>query len=278
MKGWVNVVFLHFHFFCLCYSYYKTIVTNPGNVEKNWVPDATKEALEMALVKDERRGAGRNKIVYLGEFYNPRYCHHCKQYKPPRSHHCKDCQTCVLKMDHHCPWVNNCVGYYNHKYFMLFLYYATVSLTYFLICCAVKFYYTLQLLPRSAAFPHVVSDFVLLLIHFVLTLPVTLGIASLLVYQLNNLRRNLTSIETYIERHYKYAARRAGMKTWIWFYDWGTKNNYRQMFGERFLGWFIPNIPKHVIDGDGKAWKGRVYDVVEIKVTPNILPNKDKAD
>lgn len=28
---------------------------------------------------------------------------------------------CVMKMDHHCPWINNCCGHLNHAYFTSFL-------------------------------------------------------------------------------------------------------------------------------------------------------------
>ncbi len=41
-----------------------------------------------------------------------RYCEKCKCIKPDRAHHCNVCQQCVLKMDHHCPWVANCKQFF----------------------------------------------------------------------------------------------------------------------------------------------------------------------
>ncbi|KAF8978715.1 hypothetical protein BGZ52_005652, partial [Haplosporangium bisporale] len=33
-----------------------------------------------------------------------RWCEICKIVKPDRCHHCSECNMCVLRMDHHCPW------------------------------------------------------------------------------------------------------------------------------------------------------------------------------
>ena len=54
------------------------------------------------------------------------FCFKCSQVKEPRVHHGRVCGKCILRMDHHCPWIGNCVGRMNHKYFILFLLYATV--------------------------------------------------------------------------------------------------------------------------------------------------------
>lgn len=50
-----------------------------------------------------------------------RWCQYCHMIQPPRAKHCRDCDCCVLRCDHHCPLVNNCIGQRNYAYFCGFL-------------------------------------------------------------------------------------------------------------------------------------------------------------
>ena len=54
-------------------------------------------------------------------------CEKCQKDRPLRAHHCSICNRCFLKMDHHCPWVFNCVGFGNQKIFFLFICYTIMG-------------------------------------------------------------------------------------------------------------------------------------------------------
>lgn len=81
-------------------SYFLAVFKDPGTIK----PDSNLDFLEL-----------------LNKFNPTELCPDCKVIRTARSRHCAICNVCVERFDHHCPWINNCVGINNHNYFLMFL-------------------------------------------------------------------------------------------------------------------------------------------------------------
>ena len=110
-------------FFVLAVAHYLRVVTVDNCPD---VHPCDEEAAAGAVPEAEGRG-----LTTPGAPF-PR-CPKCDGVKPARCHHCSQCKRCCLKMDHHCPWMGNCIGFYNYKFFLNFLVWTTLLCTLVLV-------------------------------------------------------------------------------------------------------------------------------------------------
>jgi len=114
IKNTTELIYAHIIFIILFYisahSYFVCLFSDPGNIPHLSVESRNKVIQELAEqdTLDARH-----------------YCVECNIKKPIRSKHCRFCNKCVILFDHHCPWTYNCIGYLNHRSFVIYLY-ATV--------------------------------------------------------------------------------------------------------------------------------------------------------
>ncbi|CAH1100976.1 unnamed protein product [Psylliodes chrysocephalus] len=216
------VVFISFSGLTL-YNFLSSIYHGPGYLPLSWKP------------KNEQH------CSFL------QFCEECRGYKAPRSHHCRKCGRCVLKMDHHCPWINNCVGWGNHAHFIFFLMFATLGCLQASIILGCSLYKSIHRVhyfyKGEAVINFGLYGMILCVLALGFAVGVVIAVGMLLYFQLKAVIKNRTGIEDWIME--KATLRRRGLSEQFEFpYDLGFKNNVRQVInltcqpvGDGILSW-----------------------------------------
>ncbi|XP_003703773.1 DNZDHHC/NEW1 zinc finger protein 11 isoform X1 [Megachile rotundata] len=118
--GPFHVVAFNIVVLLLIMSHLKAVCSDPGVVP---LPQSRMDFSDIYTDNPEAK-------LECDERDNWTVCTGCETYRPPKAHHCRICKRCVRRMDHHCPWINNCVGERNQKYFIQFLVYVGILAVY----------------------------------------------------------------------------------------------------------------------------------------------------
>eukprot|EP00754_Rhynchopus_humris_P041519 Rhum_TRINITY_DN25076_c0_g1::Rhum_TRINITY_DN25076_c0_g1_i1::g.181107::m.181107/K20028/ZDHHC2_15_20; palmitoyltransferase ZDHHC2/15/20 len=220
----VCIIFFHILFICVSASYFQIVMISPGTVPTFWNDSVAETAPDSHTI-----------------------CRKCNMYKPPRSHYDSATQRLVLNMDHYCPWVANTVGYFNRKFFILFVLYTCISSLYVVITLLTVYHdqvfpfhsissgsdKTPPPPPNETASPSAtpapgtqsVGSQLLFRVVFIVNAFFAVVLCFFTFFHIRLALSNETTIE-----NEKAAAK----------YDVGKWDNWQQVFGENPWYWFLP--------------------------------------
>lgn len=236
------------------------------------------------------------------------YCRYSSHPKPPRSHYDHVTKSLVLNQDHYCPWMFNCVGYFNYRYFFNFLWFVTIALFYgigvlvrpFMNLSGVEYRDQVR---ASGGISKSLKDIVVkhfkenayiptpeerspVAFGFMICLSVGLAVMCLAVFH----TYLLFSAQTTIEFHGNFAKRRTvGWKNPYSAETW--RGNWEMVFGHRrsngCMGVLVAMLPsrrepeflpipidgklvrrKHRVDASGEICKEEVVEMAPLITTP----------
>mmetsp|Transcript_24051 Transcript_24051/g.42448 ORF Transcript_24051/g.42448 Transcript_24051/m.42448 type:complete len:322 (-) Transcript_24051:270-1235(-) len=238
--------------FNIYFNWYYCMMTDPGSPRRDEECGALEVDLEASAARSEgqsdrllsRRAASAAEegVNHASRFARGRpstatgYCLKCDAPKPPRTRHCSTCDKCILGFDHHCPWMNNCIGFHNHRYFLLFLVYLSLGCLY-MVCITLAFYSLNDIAEGKLGRTR----------QFEVILPAAVLVTStvFVIFQFHLVLTGQTTLDMYIHRG---RGRRAQLRP----FDLGITRNWRAMMGPGVLAWLLPSHRPR--PGDGVTW------------------------
>ncbi|XP_017837754.1 palmitoyltransferase ZDHHC15B isoform X1 [Drosophila busckii] len=248
------LLFYHITLVLFLWSYWKTILTSVGRVPDQWrIPDEEVNRLFHADNPEAQKRILNNfarNLPVTNRTMNGsvRFCEKCKIIKPDRAHHCSVCSCCVLKMDHHCPWVNNCVNFYNYKFFVLFLGYALIYCLYVAFTSLHDFIQFWKndndYLEQGQLNGTGMGRFHILFLFFI-SIMFAISLVSLFGYHIYLVLVNRTTLEAFRAPIFRVGGPDKNG------YNLGRYANFCEVFGDDWKLWFLPIFTSR---GDGMSY------------------------
>lgn len=224
-------------------SFFRAVFTDPGAIPQSWEvhPDDLEggertRIMPAVLQTQEKKHDGSVRICRKSR---------PPMFKPDRAHYCRVMQRCVLKMDHFCPWLNNCIGFYNHKFFVLFIAYMAM-LTVFMVVVMTPVFVDIVSNMEQITLDLKDQEFHVSLTYLMLCL-LSAGLSAFFMFHAYLVMFNYTTIEFLEKRGCSPPPDHVNR------YDVGAIGNICSVFGNNPLTWWLP--VRWTVEGDGLLFR-----------------------